>query len=764
MTKYINYVLEHYKIFFIVIILVTLPMGYFFMQKKYFNSVEVYFEKDNKALLEYQKFQENYGNDELAVIVFKVDNIFTNKNINLIRTISKILNDDNGVQRVFSLTESEEAKGAGDTIRFLKIIPDKELTKQELLKIKNRFLSDNLYVNSLISKDSKTTAITFEIEKQENNEKKSIVLNNIRNKINKAVGKKVKLMFSGQPYLEVEINNLSHNDNNKFTPYILIIIILIVTVILRNFSLAILTVSNLLIVLLWAVGFFTLTGETINMATTIIAPVLLAISIADAIHLLAHFQKLLAKHDGESYKEMVAKSIKAVWFPALFTSLTTAVGFFSFILSSIRPVKIVGIFTSIGVAFAFFLTITFLPAAIILFKDKIKLKKEEDGKNHWIDEGVGNFLDKIANFTVTKFKTIVAIFIIITLVAIIGIFKIKFQTNFATYLPKDSKIRQDIDFIDKNVGGTIPFILLIKAKDKAHDFTHPESIKKIAEIQKHLLTALNQFSNSFTIADYLREINKAFNNDNPKFYKLPKTKETITDYYEVGDSEVMDRVIAPDYMETRLSFNSHWGSNEEAEKNNTFIMNYLKKKLGKNFTFTRTGLSPLYLTMGDNLKSSQIKSFGFAFVIIFIMMLIITGNIKFGIISIIPNIFPIFLTLGIMGWLNIPLDISTIMIASVVIGIAVDDTIHFTVWFKRNIKNKLNTSEAILKTFKDVGKPIVLTSVVLFLGFFILIFGSIKPTKSFGVLTAFSMLFALIGDIFIYPALLMLFKVKDNSK
>ena len=216
-------------------------------------------------------------------------------------------------------------------------------------------------------------------------------------------------------------------------------------------------------------------------------------------------------------------------------------------------------------------------------------------------------------------------------------------------------------------------------------------------------------------------------------------------------------------METRLSFQSTWDSNETANQLSNYIHSYLSEKLGDNYTFKITGLSSLYLHMEANLRLSQKRSFLIAFGIIFLMMLGITRNLKMALICMIPNLFPIVVTLGIMGWQDIPLDVSTIMIANVTIGIAIDDTIHFIVWFRRNMEKGLTHADAIVQTLKDVGKPVFITTVVLFMGFFVLVLGAINPTRAFGVLTALSMLFALMGDLFILPSLIMIFKPSFGS-
>jgi predicted RND superfamily exporter protein len=184
----------------------------------------------------------------------------------------------------------------------------------------------------------------------------------------------------------------------------------------------------------------------------------------------------------------------------------------------------------------------------------------------------------------------------------------------------------------------------------------------------------------------------------------------------------------------------------------------MTENLGSGYTYKITGLSSLYLDMEYNLKKSQRNSFILAFVIIFAMMHLVCRNIKLTAIAMTANIFPIAMTMGTMGWFGIPLDVSTVMIASVTIGIAVDDTIHFVTWYRRGLGRGMDAAGAAGYALREAGRPIIITSVVLFLGFFVLVLGTIKPTQAFGMLTARAMLIALVGDLVILPALISLLK------
>jgi predicted RND superfamily exporter protein len=764
MNSLIDLIIKRSRYVLAAILLITVPMLYSSVQQKFFNHVDIFFEENDPDILFYKKFQKTYGNEELAVILFTDRDIFTAENIELIRRMTSGIDKSEGISRVFSLTNAQEAVGTEDTVSFKTIVPDGELNRLSLTAIREKALSNNTLVNNLISGDGKTTAILIELEPIRDNMKKRKILLDIMNSCNDIAGSRIKLHFAGVPYVEVELNSLTRTDFLTFTPIIFLITFIIVTMMLKNISLSLLCQFNLLLSLIWGVGIFSLCGETLNMVTMIMGAVLLAIAVADSIHMLSHYREVY-DYNGGNHLDAVKDAVRYVWLPCFFTSLTTGVGFFSFITSSIRPVKILGVFTSIGVIIAFVLTITFLPAILLLMKREFSNDMGEESEHGMPGEGQfddGSLFTKvlmnIGKFSTGYSKIIFSLFLLVFAVTIIGAMRIEFETNTMNYLPDDSTIRTDINYIENNFGGTIPFVLLVRAKSQKFDFNHYESLKLIDEIQTDLMRGINHFSTSLSIADYFKEINQAFNGDNEEYYRIPENRLDILDFYEIGDTDVLERIIAPDRMEARISFQSRWDSNEAAKGIDNYISRYMKNKLGENYSYKFTGLSSLYLHMEFNLKESQIRSFLLAFVIIFIMMFFVCGNIKLAIVSMVPNLFPIVLTLGIMGWNNIPLDVSTIMIASITIGIAVDDTIHFIVWFKRNLSSGMNVQESLMKTFRDVGKPIAITSIVLFLGFFVLVLGSIKPTQAFGVLTALAMFFAVMSDLLILPALLMIFK------
>lgn len=767
MKKIADYVIARYKTVLAVVIILSVPFAFFFTRQKFHNHVDIYFDADDPDLQFYKRFQKVYGNEELGVIVFKSGDIFTVKNITIVREISKKLRETKGVQRVFSLTETKEPVGRGDTVAFENIIPG-DFEKTDLQAVKHRAIANKTIGGNIISVDGKTTAILFELIPLSDNEQKRRILISVMEMARRIAENEVELHFAGVPIVEVEMNTLSRKDFISFTPLTFVLIFLVVWILLKKVSLSVLCQINLFACLVWGIGIFSLAGETFNIVTTVMAPMLLAISVADSIHILAHFREMYELNGG-NHVGAVHNTVRNVWLPCLFTSLTTMAGFASFATSSIRPVRVMGVFTTIGVGFAFLLTMLFIPSVLMLFKDRMRfgMKEGNEEKQDLPPSEISakndrfmNILQSICTFTVSKNRLVMVVLVVIFAFSVYGMFKLKFETNTMNYLPASNPIRQDITFIEENMGGTIPFVMLFQAKNPEKDFTHPESLKLLDEIQTHLQAAIPQFTNAFSLADYFKEVHKAFNGGREAFRTIPEMRTDILDYYELGEADVLDRIVSPDKNEARISFLSKWDTNETAQRIHTYIVDYMQKTLGNDFSYKITGLSSMYLNMEFKLKASQRNSFIVALCIISLMMFVVCRKFWLTLICMIPNVLPIAMTMGLMGWLGIPLDVSTIMIASITLGIAVDDTIHIITWYTRNMAIAKDRKEALMKTFRDVGKPVVITSVVLFIGFFVLILGTIKPTQAFGVLTAFAMLFALLGDIVFLPALLVFFKPK----
>jgi len=742
------------------VLLFTLFFLYCFFQQSHNNHIEVFFESGDKRYATYQQFQEIFGNEEFAVVALAHENLFTNERLQIVRQLSDALKRVDGVDRVVSITNVEEFFGTEQAIILRPIVPGGQLSAQELAKAKERALSNRFVSEHILTPDAQMTGIHVELEALGESAKREATYA-VLDISKRLAAEDFALYCSGPSFVEVEMNRLSEKDFKTFIPVILGLIFVFIILLLRHLSLAFLCQANLLVILIWGVGVYVFCGEKFNIITSTMGAILLAIAIADSIHILSHLKETIRKHHLDPVTAL-RKTVRQVWFPCLFTSLTTGAGFLSFYISDIRPVAILGAFTAISVMLAFFLSMTTLPPLVILNRQRLAGSLEKIKEDHGRAARSDPFtrvLRSLGRFSV-RWKGFFFVLSIGALIfAVFGMTKLRFETNTFNYLPDKNRIKSDFKVIEAHFGGTIPFIVWITAKDEKA-FENPSTVKMIAAIQQKLLSENQDLTHAFSIVNYLKEFNQAIHENKPAFFRIPDSRLDIADAYELGDPAVLDRTISLDHRQICITFLSTWKSNEAGYRLHSEARQYLDKKLGEAFTYHITGLSSLYLRMDKNLQEGQQQSFAIAFTIIFFVMLFVCRNFWLAVFSMVPNLFPIVMTLGLMGWVGIPLDVATTMIASVTIGIAVDDTIHFIAWIRRNSGLKKDAGEAVVQTFADVGKPIVITTLLLFCGFFVLMLGSILPTQMFGMLTAFAMVFALIGDMFVLPPLILIFKPK----
>jgi len=762
MNRLIDFAVARHRLVLFLICLLTLPFLWFYGNQSFRNHINAFFEKDDPDIVYYQEFQEVFGSEEMMAVVFRDDDIFTPESLTIIRRITDVIERHEGVQRVLSLSNAEVAMGLDDTVDFHPVLPDGEITQVEAEAARSMALSHEVLKGQVVSSDGTTTCILVELLPFESNEAKGLAIQSIQAKAEEVAGGTHELRYSGGPCVEVEINALTRRDNMLFTPITFLIIMVIIYRMLRNSALSFLGQVNIVVIVLWGIGFLVMCGEPINTVTVVIAPVLLAISIADSIHILSHYRSLYTRK-GLDHRTAVAEAARTLWVPCLFTSLTTGIGYLSFVTTTVRPVKIVGIFTAVGVMIAFFMSVLFLPALLMLFQKAIVKRNTADdddavgrhtGKDPFIE-----LLMRLGRWVVGHSGVVALFFIVVVVVMGYGMTKLRFDTDFAAYLKDGNRVKEDLRFVERHIRGTVPVEMVIEAVSPEKDFSHPDSLRVLEQVGDEIMALMTgHYTNVFSAADYFSEIHEAFTNGESGKGALPESRLDLQDYYELADAEVLERTISPDLQSARISFASVFGANSNARKVQAFAEDRVAKILGADYRYRFTGLSSLYNTMDNNLKISQVRSFGTAFVLIFVMMFFVCKNPVLAALSMVPNLFPICTTLGIMGWFGIPLDTSTIMIASVTIGIAVDDTIHFITWFRRNCEAGLCTREALVKTFSDTGKPIVMTSVVLCTAYFVLMTGSVKPIIAFGALAGLAMFFALVGDLLILPALINLVK------
>jgi hydrophobe/amphiphile efflux-3 (HAE3) family protein len=762
MKKVIDFAFKHWKLIVGAGSLLTIIFAFFILQVKIENSLETLTIDDDTPLILLQQMEKDYGGNEFVVVSFKGNDIFSPQVLAMIERMTTMIEGIKNVERVLSLTNALTVKGDASGFGVYPLLPETSEQLKEPEELKRKVIVNKMYKDLLFSDDGKSTSIiAWILPLGKDDAARWEVVNAIQEIIDKEKDNR-KFYLYGMPVYQKAIMDAMLRDQFYLTPVVFVLVGFLLFFFFRDIRLVIIPFILISLCALWAIGVLTMAGNTMNYVTNIIPIVLLIICICDSVHIMAHYKEINRGYDDS--KDALKDVIIQIGIPIMLTSITTSVGFFSLGLSNIKPVRDFGVYTGLGVLFAFGVSITILP----LIMSVLNLKKDKSGQEASF-KVMETMLSGIGGFVHRSKGLILALGVVTVIISVIGITRIEARQAIIDMLKDNTELDEARKFIDVELGGSCEFDVLFEGKE-ANAVIDPSSLKLIEKIQHRLLTERFETRKAISVVDFVKEMNQALNGGDPKYYRIPATKKKVLQLlllYSLNEDQAdIKSVLNDDYSQARIR-NFTLSADDSVIAREAF--DSLEKIISEEIKETElkvgfTGRPKVFLNMVDSLITGMVKSFSFAFVVILIMMIVVFRSIRLGILSMIVNIIPAVLTFGIMGWLNIPLNMMTAMVPSVAIGIAVDDTIHLMWRIKKEIEFDGNYKEAILRSLKSVGKPIITTSILICVGFAAFYFSELTLLTQFAFITLTTVLGALIADLFLAPALLLVFKpIKAKS-
>ncbi len=757
---------------------------------KFDMSTEGFLHEKDPSRIRYDAFREQFGRDEMVIIMVKPDNVFDLKFLAKLRKFHQDLEENVPyLNDITSLINARLTTGAEGELIVEDLVKEMPKTEADLERLKQLVMTNSMYLNLLISEDGslttiviKSDAFSYEGTKVEattnqffesgstGEEKDRVPLTNAENsELVKAVrdimdrynSPDFQLYLSGSPVVTEYLKNSMQKDMGRFTLAALLGISLFLFALFRRVSGVILPIITVSLSVIFSFGLMELSNTPLKLPLVILPSFLLAIGIGASVHLMAIFFRYL---NGDNKNEAIAKALGHSGLPIVMTSLTTAAGLASFSQAEMAPIADLGTFTAIGVLVSLVLTIFFIPALIAIFPLKHDSKSAESENNGLIS----NLLKACGNIAVNyKGKVVISAVILVGL-GIIGITKLNFTHNVIIWFPKDSEVRQNTELIDKRMKGSLAIEVVIDTK-KENGLYEPEFLNKLELLAKRVQDYTPKVQGMFIgktmgLTDLIKEINQALNENNPNFYQVPKTRELIAQellLFENSGSDDLEDMVDSQFSKTHLTIKVPW--NDSVSYIGFF--NYLNRNLdeifGDEVEISVTGITEMLMTTVSAMMKSTLQSYTIAAIIITILMIILIGGFRLGLLSMIPNLTPIIMTLGLMGWLGINLDMFTMLIGSIAIGLAVDDTIHFFHNFRKYYEKTGNVQKAVEDTLTSTGKAMLITTVVLTTGFWLFMFATMQNLFNFGLLTGITLVFAFLADILLAPALIALVTKSD---
>jgi predicted RND superfamily exporter protein len=755
----IRLTLKHSLVIIIIFSLLTLAALALIPRIKMDNSVDAFFDKKSASYLDFQAWKKQFGSDEVIIVAFSDQDIFTVQNLQLIARLTKKFEQVQYVDKVTSLTNVNDIIGSENDFIVQPLVEKIPTGPKELASLKQQALENPLYQKNLISADATTTAIIIELQHrpQASDIYKKKVFTEINQILKSEFPADKKYYLSGTTTIEYYYANYMQEDLKKFLPLILGLVFVILVLSFRGIVGFILPFLVVILSLIWTMAFLYLCGYSINNVTTVIPPIMLSITLLEAVHFV--WELIERKNSGEfpgKPDKVLAETMRHLFMPCLLTNITTVIGFFALLVTSVPPIRQLGWVAGIGVFFSLIITFTLLPALIKQFS----LLKYLAGKetSHGLRKRTDKILLGLTKFS-EKYKIpILAVTAVIIVVAVWATFRIKTETSVLEYFKKTGPVYLATTFIEKHLCGI--HMLNVSLKENQTDyFKNPEALRKIDELCAFLKT-FPEVDKVSSVLDYLKEINKSFHNEDAGFYKIPESRKLVAQYALLYGGTELDDFVNEKWNWTTVRVRLKEHSTVKLKNIIHKIDGYLAGNFGSKDIAKTVGQTILEVNANEAVTSGQVGSLSLAIILIFGMMFIDFRSISLGLISLTPNLFPLLLNFGLMGLLSIRLDSVTSIVSDIGIGIIVDDTIHFYHSFGEEVKKNGDYQQALYKSFLTKGSPTIITSVILILGFGVVSFSKFVPTYYFGILSSLLIFNAMWSELLLSPALLMLVKPK----
>ena len=792
---YQNTILKNPKSIFLVLIILLFGFGYYSKDFKLDASSETLLIEGDPDLEYLREITERYGSKEFLVLTYTPNEpMVSDTSINNLLSLKYKIQSLDWVHSVITLLDipllSNSDAPLQERLEGFKTLKDEDVNRERGFK---EILESPVFRNFVISIDGKTSGIIVNIKKNNKLEnvdgKSKEEIEEIKDEIKKQNHQNIleirdviksyenvgKIYLGGIPMIADDMMTFIKSDIIVFGIGVLLFIIATLWFVFRKIIWIIVPISSCFFSVLIMMGLLGILGWKVTVISSNFIALMLILTMAMNIHMSTRFLQLRKEFEEKTSYEILSLTTGKMFWPILYTVLTTIFAFLSLIFSEIKPIIDFGWMMTFGLITSFLITFTLLPTLLSFVpNNNVSIKEDKDSK-------ITNFL---RNVSLNNKNSIFVITIAIIISSIIGISKLEVENSFINYFDKDTEIYKGMKLIDEELGGTTPLEVIIKfpkkevtEKDEDSDDFEDWGEEEDSNDEKYWFTKdkIDKIKSVHNYLDSLPEVGKVLsfssiidvatqlNNNQPLgtlemgvlYSKIPENIKT----------EIIDPYISIENNEARINLRII-DSQEDLRRNDLInkINNDLINKIGldKN-EFKLAGVLILFNNLLQSLFKSQILTLGIVMIGIFGMFLVLFRNIKLSLIGVVPNFIAAFFILGIIGLLEIPLDMMTITIAAITIGIAVDNSIHYIYRFKEEFHRIKNYEKTLSTCHSTVGVAILNTSITIVFGFSILVLSKFIPTIYFGVFTGLAMLLAMISVLTLLPSLILTFKPFGNN-
>lgn len=748
-------------------------------------TTEGFLREDDPVRVAYDKFQNQFGHDEKIVVAIKSDGIFEPGNLSRLQELHNELKENvPTLNDITSLINARNTTGDEENLLVEDLFEQWPEDEAALAEKKRLAFANPMYKDLLLNSDGTFTVIVleantytsigeeevgelegFDDEMQESGEaaeeqefisdqEMAAMVAKVREIVAPYSSDDFLIDIAGSPSVTDTLKSSMQRDIKKFNGLIILSIIILLSLLFRRVSGVIFPLLAVILSVLSTVGLMSFFGTPIKIPTQILPSFILAVGVGTSIHIMAiffhHFDKYGDKREAISY------TLHHSGLAIIMTSLTTAAGVGSFSLSSVAPVSDLGIYGAAGVIIALIVSMVLLPVLIAIFPIKRKAYVSTDHQDL-----LERILEKIANFSQRYAKPIVVTALTLMAITIALATQMKYSHNPLTWLPEQNEARIATEKIDQEMRGTISLELIIDTKKEngLYDYELLKSIEEVSQYAETISTDAYFVGKVVSIVDVMKEIHKALHANDNAYYDIAKDPDLIAQeilLFENSGSDDLEDFVDSQFSKARITMKMPWVDSVQYHGMLEELQLHLEKTLPAGVEVQLTGMIPLLADTITAAITSAGESYAIALVLIGLMMIMLLGNIKLGLVSMIPNLFPVFFVIAFMVIFDIPFDLFTMLVGTIVLGLAVDDNVHFMHNFRRYYDEGKSVEEAVRLTLTGSGRAMLITTIVLSIGFYVYLFASMGNLFNFGLLAGTAIIVALAADFIVAPALMAL--------
>ncbi len=702
-----------------------------------------YLSRSDPAVTLFDRIGEEYSGNALGMVVLQSENVISHDDLSIVRDLTERFKLVDGVAAVISLTNVVDIRSINDELEITRLVDPTNIPDDpdSLAALKAYILSKERYRGRLLSEDGTATLIICRIRSSAD----EVTAMRRMKAIAQEIAPGARCSFGGQPYLMVELSDIIVQDLKYLIPLVPILIVLALLLSFRSWRGVVLPMLSVGISTLWTMGTMAALGIPLTIISNIIPVILIAVGSAYSIHIVNRFNESAAEADPGI--DSAVHALGQIGLPVLLAALTTMAGFISFIFGSyLTMIREFGLFTALGVFFSFIVSMTLVPAILVSLRPlHPRSPVSTVSAPH---RGLDRLQAWFASFVVRRPRLIVGMGLLIIAVGIAGIPLIERKVDIYDYFKEGTEIRRTDEVMKRNFGGSVPLEIVVRG-----DVMEPGVLREMKRIQ-NVLDSLPDTHNAQSIADFIEEMSDVMGEGRT----IPDSRERVANlWFLLEGEEIMNQYVNYDRTEGLILATMTSARTARELKERTAFIDSLLATIGPPVSSAgQTGMTAIYHHLDTSILQSQYLSLMIALSLILLSLVLLLRSLPGGLIGLTPILVTLIIVFGTMGYASIPLDVATVLLGSISIGIGVDYAIHFISRYRLEHAVIRDKKEALARTITTAGKAIVINFVTVMLGFLVLTLANLVPLQRFGLLGAITMLTTGIGAIVLLPAIMLL--------